>query len=245
MWLIVIMVIVMFIVIAVHSSQEIDQRNETHSRIMNGRNDFSPTKELRSTSVDHAVYIDEKNKKVMFVVLSKDTRTTFNFDELIECSILEDGSTVQSGSAGRAIAGGIVAGGIGAVVGASAGKSKPITLSLSVRVVTTNIQNALYEIPIITYKTKRDSDTYKRKMQFAQEIYATLVSIMDLAKKEQANMTAVSISVPEPSPAPTVELPQSQREAIRNLTELRNAGILTEEEYAKKVTKVLDEESTA
>lgn len=100
------------------------------------------------------------------------------FNELIECSILEDGATVQSGGIGRAVVGGVFAGGIGAVVGAATRSSKPITRELAVRIITSNIQNSLYIVPIITCETNRETNAYKQKMEFAQKVYATITSII-------------------------------------------------------------------
>ena len=73
---------------------------------------------------------------------------------MIECSIEEDGVTIESGGVGRAVVGGVLAGGVGAVVGAATRSSKPTTLSLSVRLVTRNLDRPLYKILIIKEATK-------------------------------------------------------------------------------------------
>lgn len=118
----------------------------------------------------------------MFANLRTDMRTILNFKEILECSILEDGATIQSSGTGRAIVGGVIGGGVGAIVGASTQKSTPEVLSLSIRVVTSNISNALYEIPIISSPMNRTSIECIKLRRFAQEIYATLTSIIEYNK---------------------------------------------------------------
>lgn len=149
--------------------------------------DFRSTKSIANSSAsDYAIYIDEVNRKIMFTNFITKARQLYRFNEIIECSILEDGAAVQTGGVGRAVAGGIIAGGVGAVVGASTRKTTPTIYSLSIRIVTTNIQCALYEIPIITSKTEKDTSSFREKYQFAQEVYAVVNSIMAIARQQQA-----------------------------------------------------------
>lgn len=157
-----------------------------HESIMQGKiYGFIPTKSIYREFSNYAVYVDETNHQIMLTNLVSGIKSVFKFSELIECSILEDGATIMSGGVGRAVVGGLVGGGIGAIVGATTRDSTPITLSLSVRIVTSNIQYPLQEIPIIGSSTNRGSnDEYKEKVQFAQEIYATIISVMHAAKSE-------------------------------------------------------------
>lgn len=146
---------------------------------------FIPTKSIYREFSNYAVYVDETNHQIMLTNLVSGIKSVFKFSELIECSILEDGATIMSGGVGRAVVGSFIGGGIGAIVGATTRDSTPITLSLSVRIVTSNIQYPLQEIPIIGSSTNRGSnDEYKEKVQFAQEIYATIISVMHAAKSE-------------------------------------------------------------
>lgn len=147
---------------------------------------FRPTKSIENTNVsDYAVYIDEARRKIMFANIVVGIEQTYRFDEIVECSILEDGSAIQTGGIGRAVAGGFIAGGVGAVVGASTRKTKPVVYSLSVRVITTSIQNSLYEIPLITSKTDKETESYREIFQFAQEVYAVVTSVVAIAKRQQ------------------------------------------------------------
>lgn len=148
--------------------------------------DFRSTKSIENAKAsDYGVYVDEISQKIMFVNFTFKIKQIYRFDEIIECSILEDGAAIQTGGIGRAVAGGFIAGGAGAIVGASTRKTTPVTYSLSVRVVTANIQKSLYEIPLITSKTDKETSSYRAKFQFAQEVYAVVTSAATIAKRQQ------------------------------------------------------------
>lgn len=181
------------VVVAISNNNEKSKVEEQKKRILNRKQNidiimknvngvFRSTKELSREYEDIAIYIDEIRRKIMFVNLETKENVLYLFNEIVECSILEDGSTIQSGGVGRAVIGGVVAGGVGAIVGASTRSSKPVTFSLSVRIITSNIQTPLYEISLISGKIERESIEYKKRMNFAQEIYATIVSITNYSK---------------------------------------------------------------
>lgn len=160
----------------------IEESEKNRKTILNGTEYFTPTREISLGNKADSLFVDEAHRKIMIVNFFKNEKNIFKFSEIVECSIMEDGTTIQSGGVGRAIVGGIVGGGVGAIVGAATRPSKPVILSLSVRIVTSNIQNPLHVIPIITSETKRSSDQYRQGIELANEIYATLVSIINTNK---------------------------------------------------------------
>lgn len=163
------------------------KRNTNHALIMDGKiNGFVPSKGIRNNAlINYGLYIDEANRKIMIAqLLNMENVAILNFDELVECSIIEDGTTLLSGSVGNAVIGGIIGGTTGAIIGASSRSTEPVALSVTIRIITNNIQHPIYLIPVIQTKTIRTSNEYKEKMLFAQEIYATLISAMNIAKNQ-------------------------------------------------------------
>jgi len=144
-----------------HEMKVKQDRAKTHEKILE---EFRPDKVIRDYENlgNLAIYISSLRKQIVFIDLVSTARTMYYFDELIECSIVEDGVAIESGGVGRAIVGGVLAGGVGAVVGgvlaggvgavvgATTRSSKPTTLSLSVRIVARNFDKPLYTISIIT-----------------------------------------------------------------------------------------------
>lgn len=176
------LVFVLLIFVVTDNKRKTDSKERNESVVLTGGiKGFTPTRSIESFNVNSAIYIDEKSKKIF--IGNDMTKNSLHgwlirFDEVIECSILEDGATVQSGSLGRAIVGGAMAGGIGAVIGATTGAPKSFTRELSVRIVTSNMYAPLCIIPIITSEINRASADYKQKKEFAQRIYATIIGII-------------------------------------------------------------------
>lgn len=164
------------------SKKEVEKKKQQDRDKAHEKNiaELKPDKVIRADKVldNVAIYISNFKKQVLFVSLISNIRVIYYFDELIECSIEEDGVTIESGGVGRAVVGGVLAGGVGAVVGAATRSSKPTTLSLSVRLVTRNLDRPLYKISIIKEATKRDSPEYRYRKRLAEQIYATMISII-------------------------------------------------------------------
>ena len=108
----------------------------------------------------NALYIDESAKKLSFVQFDTEEKLIYDFRELKECLVLNNGAAAISAADFLTAA-------------------KPLSLSLSLRVTTSNIQHPAYEIPLITSSTDQASDEYREKMKFAQELYTAITNIIN------------------------------------------------------------------
>lgn len=86
-------------------------------------NEFQPTREL---IVNHVYFRVDDNKKQWYFTFSKNANnpTIYSFNDIIDYEINEDGETVSKGGLGNAVAGGLLFGGVGAIVGGVTGKKK-------------------------------------------------------------------------------------------------------------------------
>ena len=68
----------------------------------------------------------------------------FNYSDIVDFELLEDGESIAKGGLGRAVVGGVLFGGIGAVVGGITGKkkSKPVCNSLKIKITLNDINNS-------------------------------------------------------------------------------------------------------
>lgn len=208
--------------------------SKTNQSILNNEiAGFSPTKSIGPQISNDRVYIDENNRKVLVINLLTQEKHIINFEDIIECSILENGATVQKGGVGRAIVGSAIAGGVGAIVGATTRGSASQINSLSVRIVTRDIKRPLVELKLIKTASKRDSSWTKTYMHFAQEVYATIVSIIDSVQNSTEQRSSKN------TPCSTEHKQNHSVEILEQLADLRDKGILTEEEFTAKKQSVL------
>lgn len=151
MLLISFLVLVITLIVWSFYQQNKDKKNLSEKTIameeaLNKLSDFEITSQFRNESFFLAV--DEKNRKVAFKNATSEI-VKFNFSDVILCEILENGETTfrKVNPLGRALLGGVLAGGIGAVVGGSSAAEKEVkTIStLTLKVAFKSISNPSYE----------------------------------------------------------------------------------------------------
>lgn len=71
-----------------------------------------------------------------------------NVDNLSECEVLQNGSTVSKGALDRALVGGIIGGGAGAIVGANTAKQVNVLDNVEIKLFTKNIHNPIIRIVV-------------------------------------------------------------------------------------------------
>ena len=188
---------------------------------------FSPTRKIGNYFA-----VDENARLWM---IGKGLIPTFNnampycYDDIIDFELLEDGSSIVKGGVGRAIVGGVLFGGVGAIVGGATGKkkAKQICTSLSIKITINNMAHPVEYIKIITTETPKSSFVYKSSYQVAQEIISLLQLICSQRKvtNEIPDMLAQQTSVAD---------------EIRKYKALMDDGIITEEEFLVKKRQLLD-----
>lgn len=138
--------------------------------------------------------------------------------------MLEDGETVSQGGLGRALAGGALFGGAGAVVGGVTGKkkSKGVCTSLRVKVTLKDINNPVAYVDFITFRAKKDGFSYKDLYNQAQVCLSVFQLICDSQELTESNNTL-----------------GSNADEIRKFKELFDEGIITLEEYDAKKKELL------
>lgn len=120
---------------------------------------FNATKKIGSY-----VYYDDNKKKWAIpgpfgAILPQNL---YDYSDVVSMELLEDGRTINKGGIGRAIVGGALFGGAGAVVGAVTRKSKDVCKNLQVKVTVRDMNNPTVLITFINKSTKKDSATYKK-----------------------------------------------------------------------------------
>lgn len=132
----------------------------------------------------YSIKISMESKNIIICNILAEKKIYIKFGDVLECDILEDSNTIFDGGVGRAVVGGVLAGKVGAIVGANTRKSKNVINSLQVRIVTKNISNSLIIIDLIDNSDgiEKSSSEYINAMNFSNEIYATLTAIIDSNK---------------------------------------------------------------
>lgn len=166
------------------------------------------------------ILIDSQNKQIAICNYLKPELKVLPFSALLSCEIIENNTVVMKGGIGRAIVGGVIAGKTGAIVGAATRGSQSVTENLSIKIITSDVNESLIIIPLITQETKHDSDFYKKIWAVSQEVHSTLTSIIQTTNNTSEQEDTLS--------------------QIEKLAKLKEQGILTDEEFSKKKHELLD-----
>lgn len=173
--------------------------------------------------------VDETNKLLLIpdgLYGKKINPKVYGYQDILEYELLEDGESITKGGLGRAVAGGLLLGGVGAVVGGITGKKKTKTVvnSLRIKITVKNLNNPTVYINLITAATKSGSIIYKSSYNSAQEILSVLSIIVDTNTDIDVNTYTNSTSVAD---------------ELMKLKQLVDSGILTLEEFEVQKSKVL------
>jgi len=175
-------------------------------------------------------YIEFDNTKKQWLIPDgfwggKKNPTIYNFSDIMEFELLEDSNSVTKGGLGRAVTGGLLLGGVGAIVGGATGKkkSKTIVNSLIIKITVNNINSPVVYINLISSPKKSSSIMYDAAYKSAHEILSVL-SIITSDNKETAQ---------------PLKNNNSDADVIRKYKQLLDDGIITQEEFDTKKKQLL------
>lgn len=199
------------------------ERNSSNQELLNK---FTPTKKILE-------YIEFDVENRLWLVPDwfsgkKLNPTVYKFDDIVEYELLENGESLTKGGIGRAVAGGVLFGGVGAIVGGVTGKkkTKSVITDLKIKIIVNDTNKPNIYIELIKNPTKVGSVTYDKVYSAAQEILSMFAVItQDHNKNENVNTQVQTLSVAD---------------EIMKLKELFDQGILTEEEFGTEKSKLLN-----
>jgi hypothetical protein len=166
--------------------------------------------------------IDTNHKLIALTDSYKFAIDVVPFKDILECKIVEDNATIMEGGVGRALVGGLIAGGTGAIVGATTRSTKNVVNSMQLQIITTDVAHSLRKLDIITREIPRDSTAYAYATDFIQKVYASLTSII-----KQGN--------------PGVKVSETDNiSRLKQLSDMLDKGHLTNEEFQQQKKKLLE-----
>ena len=205
------------------SQKKIDREIEELANV-----EFDTTK-----NIDNYLFLDENRNKICIPkgIMNKkiDPSKIYDFKDILNYELLEDGNSISKGGVGRAIVGGALLGGVGAIVGGATGhKQKQTCTKLQIKLTINSMNNPTAYINFISMETRKDNFAYKNAYNSAQKVLSTLDIICNPNSKtnsENIDPIPVNKSVPE---------------QIKEYKELLDSGAITEEEYEAKKKQILN-----
>lgn len=241
--LIIVVVVLLLLVVTAAANAHISSEEERKLAIASGKENvkkaleeatgsgFVPEQELAEQDGKFIIAVDSSNKQWLLAFGKCPTPIVYSFSDLISYEVIEDGQEIVSSNAGNAAVGGILFGTVGAVVGAAGKREVTKTCNdLHIEITVNNIDSPLHILHIISgEEIQRDSDEYKHKISLARSILSLLAFVKANAEEK-----------PSAAAQPKIEAPkQTVYDELEKLYDLKEKGIITEEEFQKKKESLL------
>jgi len=209
--------------------------------------DFTPTQKVFGYDLMSGIGLDEDRQKLCLMRASgaSFTNKVVDYKDVLSVEIFEDGAAVtktsRSSQVGGVIVGGLALGGVGAIIGGLSAKQTTTesVKSIQLRLIIDDIATPLHDLVLMRgAEVSRDFLKYNEAMSQARQWHGILEVIIMRADSEEHRKLL------KPAGA-SVELPdRSVADEIAKLGALKEAGLLTIEEFQGQKSKLLGNIST-
>lgn len=189
---------------------------------------------------DYAFITDDVNEFV--TIVTPTSMHLHRYSDIVSISYEENGNDMYNKSLGGAVVGGLLFGGVGAIVGSNTAKAvknkkiermaiKILLKSTSDPTILLEIYNSRNEGAILETKKDADKIFYEGLMKEVtgiKDIFSIIIDIVDKNNVSQIQSQQISTSVSN-----------SVADELTKLVQLRDAGVLTEKEFQEQKAKLL------
>lgn len=187
---------------------------------------------------DYAFVTDDTNEFVAIVTPNK--ILILQYTDIVSISYEENGTDVFNKSLGGAVVGGLLFGGVGAIVGGNTAKAKQNkeVRSMSIKILLKSTSNStiilkIYDGAALETKKIADRTYYEGLMKEVSEIKDIFSIIIDIVDKNVAMQKLASVSSLPSSASVSVA------DELTKLAKLKDSGILSDEEFRAQKSKLL------
>lgn len=200
--------------------------------------DFTATQKVMGEDGNTGLAIDEKRKKICLIDHTQQNITTrvFLYRDLLSSEIFEDGAiitrTVRTSQLGGALIGGLALGGVGAIIGGLSGRTQTSgkVNKLDLRLTVNDTEKPLHDINFLNIPIKKSDILYEHAIQQARHwhgLLEVLIKRADIEDKATNANNAMSVRS------------ESVADELKKLADLRDAGVLSDEEFEQQKMRVL------
>jgi len=228
--------LILFIILVINnfivSSRETKNINETYkikaNVVLKNLSNFKADDVLLSNISGMSIAFDHQRKKVCFIdAICKPW--VYEYMKVIQSEIVVDGQTItkQSGTIGRSIVGGVLAGGAGAIIGGTTGStiSNEKINSILVKITINDTINPVFKIIFLNVPTEKRSPAYDISFSTAERLHGIIAGIIKQADLDMSKTSNKSLTISD---------------ELVKLKKLLDDGVLTGEEFNNQKKKLLE-----
>ncbi len=236
--------------------------------------EFNATQKYLNLASESGIAVDEASNKLCFFEKKNESLQPYiySYNQLVECELVEDGDTVtktsRASQLGGALVGGLIAGGVGTIVGGLSGKRKSLqkVRRVDLKIIVNDTRKPVHILNFFDYETEKGSIQYQNVMAKANHWYGLISVYIKRAEQESKLIEKVSsfrcsncgeqiergwqhcikcgasVSLSRDSTETISKNPSySVADELAKLVELRKNGTLTHEEFIALKQKLLSQ----
>ena len=213
---------------------ELDDNNKL-IKIKNATSEMKKSSGLLAKTAKATLAVSTMGASLAIEYALKPGDEIFTFDEIVDYDLYENNESISSGGLGRAVAGGLLLGGVGAIVGGVTGKKKTKSTceSMYLHISTTSYFFPSLMIPYITKEIKTKSNDYTKALSKAKETMSCLEGVFKVNEDSKGPQKVEIVSSTQTSDDDPIE-------KVKKLKELLDLGVITEEEFDQKKKQLLN-----
>ncbi len=179
---------------------------------------------------DNKIHFDEQEQKIIFEMINM-PKAEYSYFSILRYEVVENGTSVVKGTAGKALVGGLLFGLEGAIVGSSGSKKlQDKCKELKVIIYLNDFQTPSIIVPFINYETDKDSIVYTSSIKQVRELCALLEYAINNKTLEESSKKEGKVK----------ETEKSIKEQLQELKEMLEEGLITQKDFNEKKKKLLD-----
>lgn len=200
--------------------------------------DFSPAHQFLGVNGRTSISVDSERRKVCLTSLSDKTprHRIISYKDLLSVELIQDGHSISKTSrtsqVGNALLGGVLLGGVGAVIGAltSASTTKGLVTNLKLEIVVNDENSPVFSVNFQNINSKENGPTHEGSLKKAREWMGRLNVLIKLADEEDEED-----NIPTDEQTSTL----SVADELKKLADLMQQGLLTEDEFSQQKKMLL------
>lgn len=234
------MVVIVLVGLVVQAVKTSKRKQEMESKLKS-LPDFNPTQQVMGCDGESGLAVDEPRKKICLITHNGAfvSQRIINYKDIFSVELFEDGTsitkTVRSSQIGGVVVGGLLLGGVGALVGGLSGKTETSgkVKRIDLRLIVNDTNAPLHDVAFMNVGGEKDGIIYTQAIPVARRWHGIVEVLIKRADSEEKSLQNSKRQIQPALPNASVA------DEIKKLAELHHSGVLTSDELQQQKSRLL------
>lgn len=241
-WGWVLLIVVVGVGVGIAQAVAVSNKKKAMEEKLESLPEFSPTQKVMGNNGNTGIAVDEERKKIVLIKNGPSgvDPKPITYRDVLSSEIFVDGETVtktaRGSQLGGALIGGLALGGVGAIIGGLSGKTRSSekVKRVDLRVTVNDTKSPLHDINFMDVEGKKDGVIYKSAMEQARHWHGLIAVLIKMADSEDTQKERSESTLAAMGGSTT-----SLSDELSKLSDLRDKGVLSDEEFSMQKQKLL------